>query len=112
MFEIEEQNLACEVRSILKNNRITEIEIQQLRRETEKDGIALERVDTVSEMSYGGSSGTETVREQRCGLKDYSGDTPEDHIKNPTNQCLIEIRRSKYSNPTQQRHKLGDQTYE
>ena len=27
MFEIEEQNLACEVRSIFKNNRLTEIEI-------------------------------------------------------------------------------------
>ena len=30
MFEIEEQHLACQVRSIFKNKRLTEIEIQQL----------------------------------------------------------------------------------
>ena len=29
MFEIEEQHLACQVRTILKNRRLTKIEIQQ-----------------------------------------------------------------------------------
>ena len=33
MFEIEEQHLACQVRSIFKNNRLTEIEIGQLQTE-------------------------------------------------------------------------------
>ena len=33
MFEIEEQHLACPIRSIFKNNRRTGIEIQQLWRE-------------------------------------------------------------------------------
>ena len=91
MFEIEEQHLACQVRSILKNKRLTEIEIQQLRKEIEKDGITPERVDTVSEMSYRTSSGTETVREQCCNLGDYPGGTPEGRIKNPIHQRLIEI---------------------
>ena len=44
MFENEEQHLACQVRSISKNKRLTEIEIQQLRKEIEKDEIAPERV--------------------------------------------------------------------
>ena len=66
MFEIEEQHLACQVRSIFKNNRLTEIEIGQLRREIEKVEIAPERVGTVSEMSYGRWSVTETIREQGC----------------------------------------------
>ena len=66
IFEVEVQHLACQVRSIFKNNRLTEIEIQKLQREIEKDEIVPERVDTVSEMSYGGSSGTETVRKQGC----------------------------------------------
>ena len=48
MFEIEEQHLACQVRSIFKNNTLTETEIQQLRRETEKVEIAPERIGTVS----------------------------------------------------------------
>ena len=42
-------------------------------------------------MSYEGSSGTETVREQRCNLDDYPRGTPEGHIKNPIPQPLIEI---------------------
>ena len=49
------------------------------------------RVDTVSELSYGGSSDTETVREQCCDLEDYPEDTPEDHIENSIHQRLIEI---------------------
>ena len=61
-----------------------------MRKEIEKDEIAQERVDTVSEMSYGGSSGTETVREQGCDLDYYPGGRPEDHIKNPIHQRLIE----------------------
>ena len=40
MFEIEEQYLACQVRSIFKNKRLTKIEIQQLRKEIEKEEIA------------------------------------------------------------------------
>ena len=52
MFEIEEQHLPCQVRSIFKNNRLTEIEIEQLQREIEKVEIAPERVGKVSEMSY------------------------------------------------------------
>ena len=60
-----------------KNKRLTETEIPQLRKEIEKDKIAPERVDIVSEMSYGGSSGTETVREQFCNLDDYPGGTPD-----------------------------------
>ena len=43
-------------------------------------------------MSYGGSSGTETVREQCCDLEYYPGGTPENQIKNPINQRLIEIK--------------------
>ena len=42
-------------------------------------------------MSYGGLSGTQTVREQCCDLEDYPGGTPEDHIENPIHQRLIEI---------------------
>ena len=42
-------------------------------------------------MSYGESSGTGTVREQRCDSEDYLGGTPEDHIKNPIHQGLIEV---------------------
>ena len=95
MFENAEQQLACQAGSIFKNNRLAETEIQQLRGDIEKDEIALERVDTVSKISYGGSSGTETVRKQDCGLKYYPGGTPEDHIKNLNNQRLIEIIRSK-----------------
>ena len=91
MFEIEEEHLACQVRSIFKNKRLIEIEIQQLRKEIENDEIAPERVDTVSEMSYGGSIGTETVSEQCCDLEDYPGGTLEDHIENPIHQRLIEI---------------------
>ena len=53
--------------------------------------MAPERVDTVSEMGYGGSSGTETVREQCCNLEDYPGCTPEGHIKNAIHKRLIEI---------------------
>ena len=81
MFEIEEQHFACQVHSIFKNNLVTETVIQQLRKEIEKDEIAPERVDTVSEISYRGSSGTETVREQACDLDDYPGGTPEDYIE-------------------------------
>ena len=66
MFEIEKQHLARQVRSIFKNNRLTEIEVVQLWREIEKVEIAPERVGTVSEISYGGWSVTETVREQGC----------------------------------------------
>ena len=62
-----------------------------MQKEIEKDEIVLDRVDTVSEMSYGGSSGTESFIEQCCDLEDYLGDTPEDHIKNLIHQCLIEI---------------------
>ena len=47
----------------LFNNRLTEIEVQGLRREIEKVEIDPQRVDTLSEMSYGESSGIETVRE-------------------------------------------------
>ena len=45
----------------------------------------------MSEMSYGGSSGTETVRKQGCDSDYYPGGTPEDHIKNSIQQHLIEI---------------------
>ena len=62
-----------------------------MRQETEKDEIAPERFDTVSEMSYVGSSGTETVREQSCDLDKYLGGTLEDHITNPIHQRLIKI---------------------
>ena len=59
------------------------------------DGIELmmieDRVDAASKMSYGGSSGTETVKEQCSDLKDYPGNTPEDHTQNPIHQRLIEI---------------------
>ena len=54
-------------------------------------------------MSQGGSSGTETVREQGFDSGDYPGGTTEDHIKNPVHQRLIEISRdinlvTKYAN--------------
>ena len=62
-----------------------------MQQEIEKDEIAPERFDTVSEMSYGGSSGTETVREQSCDLDKYLGGTLEDHIKNHIHQRLIKI---------------------
>ena len=52
-----------------------------MRKEIEKDEIVPNRVDTVSEMSYGGSSGTENVTKQ-CR---------KDHIENPFDQGLIEI---------------------
>ena len=91
MFEIEEQHLACQVRSIFKNKRLTESEIQQLLKDIEKDKIAPERVNTMSEVSYGRSIGTETVREQCCDLGYYPGGTLEDHIENPIHQPLIEI---------------------
>ena len=42
-------------------------------------------------MSYGRSSGTETVREQCYDLEDLLSGTPEDHIKNPIYQRLTEI---------------------
>ena len=61
IFEIEEQHLACQIWGIFKNKRLTEIEIQQLWEEIEKDEVGLDRVDTVSKMSYEGSSGTESV---------------------------------------------------
>ena len=51
-----------------------------MRKEIKKDEIAPERVDTVSEMSYGGLIGTKTVSD------DYSWGTSEDHIKNPNHQ--------------------------
>ena len=54
MFEIKEEDLTCQVHSIFKNKRHTKIEIQQLRKEVEKDEIASETVDALSEMSYGG----------------------------------------------------------
>ena len=76
---------------VVFSRTVTETEIQQFRREIEKDEIDLERVDALSEMSYGVSSGTETVREQACDLDDYLGGTLEDHTKNPIHQRLIEI---------------------
>ena len=42
-------------------------------------------------MTCGGSSGTETVREQCCDLEAFPGGRPEDHIKNLIYQRLIEI---------------------
>ena len=42
MLEIEEQHLVCQVRSIFKNKRLTEIKIQQLWKEIENDEIAPE----------------------------------------------------------------------
>ena len=65
------QYLACQFCRILKNKRLTEIEIQLLQKEI---------VDTVSELSYRGSSGTETVKEQCCDLDDFPGATREDHM--------------------------------
>ena len=59
--------------------------------EIEKVEIAPERVSTVLEISYGRWSVTETVREQGCDSADYPGCKPEDHIKNPILQRLIEI---------------------
>ena len=41
-------------------------------------------------MSYGGSSGTETVSEQGYDQDDYPGGMPEDHIKYPIHQRLID----------------------
>lgn len=70
---------------------ITETEIQQLQNETEKDEIVPDRVDTVSDMSCGGSSRTETVREQCYDWDDNLEDTPEDHTGNFIHQRLIEI---------------------
>ena len=58
MFEIEEKNLTCQVRIIFKNKKLAKIEIKQLQKEIEKDETAAERVDIVSEMNYGASSGT------------------------------------------------------
>ena len=49
-----------------------------MRKEIEKDEIVPDRVDTVSEMCYEGSSGT--VRKQCCNLEDCPGGTPDDHI--------------------------------
>ena len=40
MFEIEEQHFACQFCSIFKNKGLTEIEIQKLWRQIEKDEIA------------------------------------------------------------------------
>ena len=91
MSEVEEQDLACRIRSILKNKILIDIEIRQLRKKFEKDEIVSDRADTVLEISYGVSSGTETVKEQYCDLKDYPRDTPEDHIEDSIHQCLIEI---------------------
>ena len=42
MFEIEEEHLACQVRSIFKNKRNTQIEFQQLQEEIENDEMAPE----------------------------------------------------------------------
>ena len=61
MFEIEKQHLACYLHSICKNKRLTEIEIQPLWKEIEKDDRVPDRVDAVLEMSSGGMSGTKTV---------------------------------------------------
>ena len=88
---MEEQHLACQVRRIFKNKRPTENEIQQLQKEIEKDKIVADRVELVSEMSCGGSTGTKTVGKQCCNLEDYPRKTPEDHIENPIYQHLIEI---------------------
>ena len=73
-----------------------------MRKEIEKDEIFSDRVDTVSEMSYGGSSGTETVSKQYCDLEDYPGNTAEGHIENTIHQRLIEIMHdgAKGDNPT------------
>ena len=73
MFEIEEQHLICQIRSIFKNKRLTETETQRLWKEIEKDEIIPDRVDIVSEMSHGGSTDTETVRKQCCDLEDNPG---------------------------------------
>ena len=67
------------------------MQIQQLRREIEKDEIAPEKVDTLSEISYGESSGTETVTKQGCDSDSYPGGTPDDPIKNSIHQRLTEI---------------------
>ena len=53
MSEIQEQHLACQVRSIFKNKRLTEVDIQQLQKEIEKVEIVPDRVNRVSEMSSG-----------------------------------------------------------
>ena len=53
MSELEEQHLACQVRSIFKNKRLTEVDIQQLQKEIEKVEIVPDRVNRVSEMSSG-----------------------------------------------------------
>ena len=91
MFEIEEHHIACQIRSIFKNKIITEIEIQRLRKEIEKEKIVPDRVDTLSKMSCGVSNGTENVWKQCCDLEHYPGDIPEDHTENPIDQRLIEI---------------------
>ena len=72
--------LACQVCRILKNKRLTQNEIQLLQKEIEKDNIASEIADTVSELSYRGSSGAETVKEQCCNLDGFPGATREDHM--------------------------------
>ena len=66
MCEIEEQHLACQVRGIFKNKRITENVIWQLQKQVEKDEIVPERIDTMSRMSCREARGTETVGEQCC----------------------------------------------
>ena len=80
----------------------SETEIQQLWRETEKVEIAPERIGTVSEMSYGGWSGTETVRDQGCNLDDYPGGHTRRSYKNPIHRRLIKIihERAKGDVPT------------
>ena len=60
-------------------------------KDTEKDEIVPHRVDTVSKVSCGGSSGTETVREQWCDLEYHLGEAPEDLTENPFHQRLIWI---------------------
>ena len=43
----------------------------------------------MSEMSCGGSIGTEIVIEQCCDLEDYTGNKPENHIENAIYQRLM-----------------------
>ena len=66
-----------QVCSIFNNKRLVswEIEVQQLRKETENEEIAPDRVDTVPEIKYGRLIGAETVREQFWDLEDYPEDT-------------------------------------
>ena len=77
------------MRSIFKNKRLTEIEIQQLQKQIEKGDIVPNTGDTMSEMSCGGSIGTEIVTEQCCDLEDYTGNKPENHIENAIYQRLM-----------------------